>query len=123
MPESHRLTSGRSLQITTIAERPELANANIDVGEWPEFMRHNRVSEAYFAQTTAAFPDTCLIATSGGKPVGDAHAVQLRGGDFPSGGWEEAVVRSLVPVECDVAADRGVYVEPNVWVRHEFSTD
>ncbi|MEU8224376.1 hypothetical protein [Kribbella sp. NPDC048915] len=53
MPESHRLTSGRSLQITTIAERPE----------------------------------------------------------------------HLVPVDCDVAADRAVYVEPNVWVRHGFSTD
>ena len=32
------------------------------------------------------------------------------------------VAGGLVPVDCDVAADRAVYVEPNVWVRHEFST-
>ncbi len=254
MPFSrHRLPSGRTLDITTVAERPDLANANIDVGAWPAFMRHNRVSEAYFAQTVETFAQTCLIATCGGKPVGDAHAVQLSGSNFPAGGWEQSVVRAftdarrgvqpdtacalnisvardfqgegvaalllatlreaaadiglsaldapvrptrkeleplvamddyasrtrpdglpfdpwlrthvraggrivgvapaswviagslaewrswtglpfdrsgpvevpgaLVPVECDVVADRAVYVEPNVWVRHEFSTD
>ncbi|HZX08317.1 N-acetyltransferase [Kribbella sp.] len=248
------LPSGRILEITTVADRPDLAHADIDVGTWPVFMRHNRVSEAYFPQTVTTFPSTCLIATSDGRPIGDAHAVQLStaGRDpFPSGGWEQAVVWAfadarnnvrpdiacalnisvardfqgegvaalllaalregaaglglsaldapvrptdkhpslpmaeyaartrpdglpidpwlrthvraggrvtgiapaswvvagslaewrtwtglpfdadgpvvveggLVPVECDVAADRAVYVEPNVWVRHEFSTD
>ncbi|TDO62710.1 acetyltransferase (GNAT) family protein [Kribbella sp. VKM Ac-2571] len=254
MPVSrHRLPSGRILEISTVADRPDLAHADIDVGDWPAFMRHNRVSEAYFAQTVETFADTCLIATSDGKPVGDAHAVQLSDGNFPAGGWEQSVVRAfadirrgvppdtacalnisvarnfqgegvasllltalreaaaglglnaldapvrpthkhlepsvemddyafrtrpdglpldpwlrthvrtggriagvapaswvisgslaewrswtglpfdrsgpvevpgaLVPVECDVVADRAVYVEPNVWVRHEFSTD
>ncbi|MGW6199829.1 GNAT family N-acetyltransferase [Kribbella sp. NPDC055110] len=248
-----KLRSGRTLEITAVADRPDLAHADIDVGDWPAFMRHNRVSEAYFAQTAETFATTCLIATSEGRPVGDAHAVQLSGGNFPSGGWEQSVVRAftdarrgvqpdtacalnisvardfqgegvaalllaalrdaaadlglsaldapvrpthkhleplvamddyasrtrpdglpfdpwlrthvrgggrivsvapaswviagslaewrswtglpfdrsgpvevpgaLVPVECDVVADRAVYVEPNVWVRHEFSTD
>lgn len=247
------MPSAQSIEITTVADRPDLAHADIDVGDWPSFMRHNHVSEAYFAQTVEVFPTTCLIATSNGTPVGDAHAVQLRGGNFPAGGWEQSVVRAftdarrgvqpdtacalnisvardyqgkgvaalllaalreaaaslglnaldapvrpthkhleplvamddytsrtrsdglpfdpwlrthvraggrivcvapaswviagslaewrtwtglpfdrsgpvevvgaLVPVECDVVADRAVYVEPNVWVRHEFSTD
>ncbi|MGW7685060.1 N-acetyltransferase [Kribbella sp. NPDC054772] len=253
---THQLPSGRTVEITTVADRPELANADIEVGEWPAFMRHNRISEAYFPQTADAFASTCLIATSEGRPIGDAHAVQLLRGDrpeFPSGGWEQSVVwafsdarrgirpdtacalnisvardfqgegvaalllaalrdasaglgldvldapvrpthkhleptssihdyasrmrpdglpfdpwlrthvrgggqitgiaptswviagslaewrswtglpfdrsgpvevpGALVPVECDVAADRAVYVEPNVWVRHQFSTD
>ena len=29
------------------------------------------------------------------------------------------VPRALVPVHCDVAHDHAVYVEPNVWVRHD----
>jgi hypothetical protein len=32
------------------------------------------------------------------------------------------VAGGLVPVDCDVEADRAVYVEPNVWVRPLFST-
>ncbi|WP_427887774.1 GNAT family N-acetyltransferase [Kribbella sp. GL6] len=249
------LPSGRKLEIFTVADRPDLANADFDAGPWPAFMRHNRVSEAYFPQTLTTFPSTCLVATSDGRPVADAHAVQLStaGRDsFPAGGWEQSVVWAfadarnnvrpdvacalnisvardfqgegvaallltalrvaaadlglialdapvrptrkhlepavpmreyadrarpdglpadpwlrthvraggrvvgvapaswviagslgewrrwtglpfdssgpvevaggLVPVECDVRADRGVYVEPNVWVRHEFST-
>lgn len=30
-----------------------------------------------------------------------------------------AVPGALVPVQCDTARDRAVYVEPNVWVRHD----
>ncbi|HWD77681.1 MAG TPA: GNAT family N-acetyltransferase [Kribbella sp.] len=96
MPFSrYLLPSGRSLEIATVDDRPDLAHAAVDVGDWPAFMRNNRVSEAYFQQAVSTFPATCLIATSSGRPVGDAHAVQLRRGnrpDFPSGGWEQSVV-------------------------------
>ena len=36
---------------------------------------------------------------------------------FPDSG-RYVVDGALVPVEIDVEADRGVYVEPGVWVRH-----
>ncbi|MET9290782.1 N-acetyltransferase [Streptomyces sp. NPDC003077] len=39
-------------------------------------------------------------------------------GDGDSDG-EVVVPGALVPVCCDVAHDRAVYVEPNVWVRHD----
>jgi hypothetical protein len=104
------LSSGRAVEISTVGERPELKGADIDVGGWSEFMRHNRVSEAYFWQALEAFPATCLIATAeDGSVVADAQAVQLRLGgpgreQVPAGGWEQAVVwaftdsrRNVVP--------------------------
>jgi GNAT superfamily N-acetyltransferase len=118
MPVARRidLASGRLLEITTVAERPELAGADIDVAGWPEFMRHNRVSEAYFWQTLATFPTTCLVATtSEGVVVGDAHAVQLRSREeLPTGGWEQAVVWAFADarrgLEPDVACALNISV-------------
>ena len=51
----HFLAPGRAVEITTVAQRPALAGAEIDVGDWGDYMRHNRISEAYFWQT----PDDC----------------------------------------------------------------
>lgn len=94
MPWQHELPSRQRIDITTVDTRPELAGADIDVGTWPEFMRHNRVSEAYFWQTLETFPTTCLVATTtDGVVVGDAHAIQLSDrAELPTGGWEQAVV-------------------------------
>ncbi|GAA3082960.1 GNAT superfamily N-acetyltransferase [Kribbella aluminosa] len=115
------LPSGRTLEITTVTDRPDLAQATIDVGTWPPFMRHNRVSEAYFPQTVATFPSTCLIATSDGRPVGDAHAVQLSsaGRDpFPAGGWEQAVVWAFTDARNNVRPE--VACALNISVAHDF---
>ena len=111
MPMSrHVLPSGTTVEITTVADRPALAGADLDVGDWPDFMRHNRVSEAYFGRTIETFPDTCLVATAGDSVAGEAHAVQLALGgsrsDFPPGGWEQSVVWAFAD------ARRGV--TPNV---------
>jgi GNAT superfamily N-acetyltransferase len=121
MPSSHRLPSGRTLEITTVADRPDLAHADIDVGPWPSFMRHNRISEAYFPQTTSAFPATCLIATSAGRPIADAHAVQLHRGsrpNFPSGGWEQSVVWAFADARRGIRPDAACAL--NVSVAHDF---
>lgn len=48
------LASGAAVDIVTVAERPHHAGIDIDVGTWPSFMRHNRISEAYFWQTDRA---------------------------------------------------------------------
>ncbi|MFD7156354.1 N-acetyltransferase [Kribbella sp. NPDC059898] len=115
------LPSGRSLEIFPVADRPDLANADIDAGPWPAFMRHNRVSEAYFPQTLTTFPSTCLIATSDGRPIGDAQAVQLStaGRDpFPPGGWEQAVVWAFADARNDVRPD--VACALNISVARDF---
>jgi hypothetical protein len=93
-----RLRSGEAIEITTLAERPQLAGTAVDVGSWPEFMRHNRVSEAYFRDALRLFPGTCLVATGqDGAVIADAQAVQLalsaRERDaLPDGGWEQATI-------------------------------
>ena len=105
-------------EITTVADRPELANADVDVRGWPEFMRHNRISEAYFAQVPTAFPATCLIATVGHRVVADAHAVQFaRRSDFPPGGWEQAVVWAFTDVRRGVRPDTACAL--NISVAHD----
>jgi GNAT superfamily N-acetyltransferase len=106
------------VEITTVADRPTLANADIDVRGWPDFMRHNRVSEAYFSQIPRVFPTTCLIATVDDRVVADAHAVQFAGRpDFPPGGWEQAVVWAFTDVRRGVRPDAACAL--NISVAHE----
>jgi len=96
------------IEITTVAERPGLGGSEFNAGPWPEFMRHNRISDAYFFQSLKAFPAICLIATSAdGAVVADAHAVAFALGGagrskLPAGGWEQAVIWAFHD------ADRGV---------------
>jgi GNAT superfamily N-acetyltransferase len=94
------------IRISTVAERPELAGADLDVGGWPEFMRHNRLSEAFFNRTLTAFPQVCLVgATEDGSAVADGHAVLLSldgRPEFPPGGWEQAVVWAFADVDRNV---------------------
>ncbi|TDD62530.1 N-acetyltransferase [Kribbella antibiotica] len=108
------------VEITTVADRPHLAGAALDAGPWPEFMRHNRVSEAYFQRTLTAFPSTCLIATTpDGQVVGDAHAVQLaRRTELPSGGWEQTVVWAFADLQRGVRPDTTCAL--NISVAHHF---
>ena len=120
----HFLASGRAVEITTIAQRPALAGAEIDAGDWGDYMRHNRISEAYFWQTLEAFPDTCLIATAeDGSVVADAQAVQLRLGgqareQLPAGGWEQAVVWAFADARRHVVPNTACAL--NISVVHDF---
>ncbi|MEU4190386.1 N-acetyltransferase [Kribbella sp. NPDC026611] len=120
---AHRLRSGQPVEITTVAERPHLAHADIDVGTWPEFMRHNRIAETYFGQTVETFGTTCLIATVDGVPIADAHAVQLSYAGrpaFPSGGWEQVVVWAFADARRGVRADATCAL--NISVARDFQT-
>lgn len=106
-----RLGDGRSVEITSVAERPELAGADVDVGGWPEFMRHNRVADAFFGRSVKVFPGTCLVATDeSGAVIADAHAVQFsshRAGReaLPAGGWEQVVVWAFDDADRQAAPD------------------
>jgi hypothetical protein len=116
---SHRLSSGRTVEIATATDLVDL-----DVGGWPEFMRHNRVSEAYFARTLETFPATCLTATCGGRPIADAQAVQFSRRNrpaFPAGGWEQAVVWAFSDAHRGIEPD--VACALNISVSREFQGD
>lgn len=120
-----RLASGEPAEITTVAQRPQLAGAAIDAGEWPDFMRHNRVAEAYFWQTVQRFPAVCLVATIGdGTVVADAHAVLFASGakgrrGFPAGGWEQVVVWAFADAYRGMAPDTACALNISVAVSHQ----
>lgn len=137
----------RRLEITTVADRPDwptptaLRQAARDVGLdvlcAPVRPTHKRLEPrtpiaVYAARTRAdGLPfDPWLRAhvRAGGEIVGVAPTSWVVAGSldewlvwtglpFDRSGAVE-VPGALVPVECDVAADRVVYVEPNVWVLH-----
>ena len=59
------------MQVVTLAERPELADTAFP-GAWPEFMYHDAVAEALYADLIAAWPQATLVALDGGRPVAKA---------------------------------------------------
>ncbi|MET9019693.1 N-acetyltransferase [Actinopolymorpha sp. NPDC004070] len=91
------LASGATIEISTVAERPEFAHPNHDTGWWPAFMRHNHVADAYYWRAGEDFRHTCVVATEGRRAVAYGVAVPLvLGGNgretLPDGGWEKALV-------------------------------
>lgn len=120
-----RLPSAETVEITTVAERPHLAGAAVDVGAWPDFMHHNRVSEAYFRQSYQIFADTCLVATGqDGGVVADAQAVQFTLGApgrhaLPAGGWEQVVVWAFADADQKAVPDTACALNISVAVTHQ----
>ncbi|NEE36713.1 N-acetyltransferase, partial [Streptomyces sp. SID7982] len=65
------------LDITTLAERPELAGALDEMPDtWPEFVREDIVGWANFARIGVEFPQYVLVATDPeGAVVARAYSV------------------------------------------------
>lgn len=105
------LNNSQPVEISSVAERPELAGATVDVGAWPEFMRHNRVAQAYFWRSLDVFAEPCLVATNNaGTVIADAHAVRYAStrdhrDPLPDGGWEQMVGCAFADAEQGVAPD------------------
>ncbi|SFF99750.1 hypothetical protein SAMN05421678_103248 [Actinopolymorpha cephalotaxi] len=91
------LESGVTIEISTVAERPEFAHPAYETGWWPEFMRHNHVADAYYWRAGEEFRRTCVVATEGQQAIAYGVAVPLTLGGkdretLPDGGWEKATV-------------------------------
>jgi hypothetical protein len=120
-----RLPSAELVEITTIAQRPHLRGVAVDVGAWPEFMRHNRVSDGYFWRSVKVFAETCLIATGqDGAVVADAQAVQFALGGpgrgvLPAGGWEQVVVWAFADADQEIVPDTACALSISVAVTHQ----
>ncbi|MGW0533559.1 N-acetyltransferase [Streptomyces sp. NPDC003032] len=94
------------LKITTLAERPDLADPLWRMAEdWPEFILHDPVGWSLIGRIVTEFPEYVLVATDGagkdgagnGKVVARAFSVPLalrtRGdGELPDGGWDQVLL-------------------------------
>ncbi|MFE3447628.1 N-acetyltransferase [Nonomuraea sp. NPDC059194] len=87
-----------TLRITTLAERPDLADTLWDMpNSWPEFMLNDPIAGLYYGHATSDFADYVLVAVDDEAPgtlVARACTVPFArpGGDLPDDGWD-AVVR------------------------------
>jgi GNAT superfamily N-acetyltransferase len=91
-----------SLQIVTLAERPELRAAifadEIQLAAFPEFMRHDPVADLYYARGALdRYLDFVLAGLDGGTVVARAFSVPFAFGiegrsELPDAGWD-AVIR------------------------------
>ncbi len=118
-----------NFRFTTYAQRPELlAGARrLNGSVWPEFMFHDAVADRLWDRPlqgqglsrmvlrgmrhrAAQAGLTALIA-----PVRPTLKGQY---PFPESG-QYIVPGALNPIEIDCEADRGRYIEPNVWMQHQ----
>jgi hypothetical protein len=88
------------LQITTVAERPELAPLLRDFNDWPEFMRQDSFGDLYYTDPVAAHPEFVLVAVDPQEPerlVAKGFSVPFTWDadpttSLPAGGWDEVIL-------------------------------
>jgi hypothetical protein len=99
-----------TLQITTLAERPELIGRVYEVQDtWPQFMGHDVLANALFHRVAADFPQFCVMATDqDGTPVARGRSVPFRLGGaayrehLPDGGWDHVLAWAYDDLEAGV---------------------
>jgi GNAT superfamily N-acetyltransferase len=81
------------VEIVTLGERPELADADFP-NVWPEFLFHDAVPEALYEHLVAVYADFCLVALDGGVPVAKACAFPFTGdlAHLPDGGYDAVLL-------------------------------
>ncbi|MEU9235440.1 N-acetyltransferase [Streptomyces subrutilus] len=111
--------------ITTLAERPELADRLWDMKDsWPEFAQHDALAWLLYPRMVAELPRYVLVATDGDAVVARGFSVPFarhapgREGPLPPQGWDRILMwafsdlrRAAAPdtvsaIEITVAADR-----------------
>ncbi|MEV0648062.1 GNAT family N-acetyltransferase [Phytomonospora sp. NPDC050363] len=115
-----------NVRITTLAERPELADLVWDMPDsWPEFMDHDPISWSMFGLVTAD-PEYTVVATDeSGTLVGHGHSVPFsralpgRGGDLPDTGWDQVLMWANSDLRKKVAPDTISAVEISVHTGHQ----
>lgn len=89
-----------SLQISVLAERPELAAGLWDMpNSWPEFMRHDPIGGLYYAHVETRFAEFVLVAQDdAGEVVAGAYSVPFVLGDdaLPDNGWDFVIRNGLM---------------------------
>ncbi|WP_119292840.1 N-acetyltransferase [Streptomyces sp. YIM 130001] len=101
------------LDISTLAERPELQDALWQLSDtWPEYIQNDPVGWSHFDRIVAELPEYVLVATDEqGALVARALSVPFalhekgRDGELPDGGWDQVLVWAF--------ADRRHGVDPD----------
>ncbi|WP_084961728.1 N-acetyltransferase [Thermoactinospora rubra] len=101
-----------ALRITTLAERPELADALWDMAHsWPEFMMHDPLADLYYPVCARHYADYVLVADDDdepGKLVARACSVPftMRDEELPDDGWDGVLCRAWLARERGERMDR-----------------
>ncbi|MFJ8075242.1 N-acetyltransferase [Streptomyces sp. NPDC096176] len=87
------------IEITTLAERPELQGPMWQMLDtWVEFVTHDPIAWAYIGRIVGELPEYVLVATDAeGEVVGRAFSVPLAMDvdgrrDLPAGGWDQVML-------------------------------
>ncbi|MGF1428146.1 N-acetyltransferase [Kitasatospora sp. LaBMicrA B282] len=100
-----------NVEITTLAERPQLAESLWFADTWPEFLLNDLVGRAHFGRIAEVFPEFTLVATDpDGTVVARGHSVpfalhQEGRGALPAGGWDQVLVWAFRDQRTGTAAD------------------
>ncbi|MFI6811598.1 N-acetyltransferase [Nonomuraea sp. NPDC050328] len=101
-----------ALRVTTLAERPHLADATADMpSAWPTFMLNDPMADLYYPFCARDHAEHILVAdddTDPDVPVARAYTVPfaLAGDELPDDGWDGVIRRSHLAKERGRERDR-----------------
>ncbi|TGZ09512.1 N-acetyltransferase [Streptomyces rhizosphaericola] len=114
------------LRITTLAERPELAQALDRMPDtWPEFVLEDVVGWANFPRIAAEFPEFVLVATGpDGSVAARAYSVPFElnapgRGKLPVGGWDRVLLWAFSDLRRGRTPDTVSAIEITVATGHQ----
>lgn len=92
------------LQISTVAQRPELAPLLKDFNDWPVFMRQDPIGSLYYVDPVTAFPECVLVAVDREEPdrlVAKGYSVPFQwesdpAESLPAAGWDEVILTAAL---------------------------
>ncbi|MCB5182679.1 N-acetyltransferase [Streptomyces antimicrobicus] len=108
------------IEITTVAERPELAARLWDMEDlWPEFAGYDSVGRLLYPRMVTELPEYVLVATDGDEVVARAFSVPFAlhaegRGELPARGWDEVLLWAFSDLRRGVAPDTVSAIEITV---------
>ncbi|MGH3730071.1 MAG: N-acetyltransferase [Micromonosporaceae bacterium] len=109
-----------TLDITTVAERPELSEEIGNLAEsWPEFMLQDIIADAYWFQLRKVFAEFTLVGTYEGAVVARGYSVPFalhgnRRGELPPDGWDRVLVWAFSDHRSGITPDAVSAIEINI---------
>ncbi|KPI03492.1 hypothetical protein OV450_0556 [Actinobacteria bacterium OV450] len=109
------------IHITTLAQRPELADRLWDMKDpWPEFSQHDSVAWLLYPRMTRELADYVLVATDGDAVVARGYSVPFalnapgRDGILPARGWDQVLMWAFSDLRRGIAPDTVSAIEITV---------